>query len=209
MSTLFMNKLKINGIHITYCIVEFDKQEALYLQNIMEKELITYDEIFFKLKAFKKLGYKTIEELPIVAKISGFSSKTPNSLQFPVGVFTYFKNNKKVFVSTVDRLEERYHSGLYKEYCEIKSAITANEFSFRKKKACKYFFLKIEQSGTFSFIVKDTFQLNQLLFKHSLNHFKRFYHPQVKLLEIQIDDSIMVFSVGKKSEVVKSIFVIK
>jgi hypothetical protein len=105
--------IKIKGIHLTYCIVEFDKQAALYLQNIMEKELINYDEIFFKRKAFKKLGYKTLEELPIVAEISGFSSKTPNSLKFPVGVFTYFKNNKKVIVSIVDRLEERYHSGLY------------------------------------------------------------------------------------------------
>ena len=169
-----MTKIQIEGTMLSYSIIELNAEEPLYLQNIMEKELITYDEIFFKLKAFKKLGYKTLEELPIVAKISGFSSKTPNSLQFPVGVFTYFKNNKKVFVSTVDRLEERYHSGLYKEYCEIKSAITSNEFSFRKKKACKYFFLKIEQSGTFSFSVKDTFQLNQLLFKHSLNHFKRF-----------------------------------
>ena len=204
-----MNKLKINGTHVTYCVVEFGSKEALCLQNIMEKELITYDEIFFKRKAFKKLGYKTLEELPIVSKISGFSSRTPNTLQYPTGVFTYFKNNKKVFVSTVDRLEERYHSGLYKEYCEIKSAITSNEFSFRKKKACKYFFLKIVQSGTFSFSVKDTFQLNQLLFKHSLNHFKRFYHPQVKLLEIQMDDSNLPFSVGKKSEVVKSICVVK
>ena len=69
-----------------------------------------------------------------------------------------------------------------------------------------YFFLKIEKSGTFSFSVKDTFQLNQLLFKHSLNHFKRFYHEPVQFLEIQMDDSNLAFSVGKKSEVVKSIY---
>ena len=52
----------------------------------------------------------------------------------------------------------------------------------------------------------NNFQLNQLFFKHSLNHFKRFYHPQVKLLEIQMDDSNLPFSVGKKSEVVNSIY---
>jgi len=204
-----MNKLKIKGTHLTYCIVEFDTKEALYLQNIMESELITYDEIFFKLKAFKKLGFKSLEELPIVAKISGFSSKSQQTLQFPVGVLTYSKNKKKVFVSTVDRLEERYHLGLYKEFSYVKSAVIYNEFSFKKKRDCKYFFLKIEQSGTFSFIVKDAFQFNQLLFKHSLNHFKRFYHPQVKLLEIQMDDSNLPFSVGKKSEVVKSICTLK
>lgn len=195
-----MNKFKIIGTHLTYCIVEFDTQEALYLQNIMEKELITYDEIFFKLKAFKKLGYKTLEELPIVAKISGFSSKTPNSLQFPVGVFTYFKNNKKVFVSTVDRLEERYHSGLYKEYCEIKSAITSNEFSFRKKKACKYFFLKKIQKGTFTLAFKDDIDLNQLLFEHKVHHFKLkgFYQEPIQLLEVYSDGSMLLFKLKEK-----------
>jgi hypothetical protein len=200
-----IENISIKGTHESFIIIELNTDEHLYLQNIMEKELITYDEIFFKRKAFKKLGYKTLEELPIVAKISGFSSKTPNTLQYPTGVFTYFKNNKKVFVSTVDRLEERYHSGLYKEYCEIKSAITSNEFSFRKKKACKYFFLNIVQSGTFSFSVKDTFQLNQLLFKHSLNHFKTFYHPQVKLLEIQMDDSKLDFTITAKNQLTQNI----
>jgi hypothetical protein len=195
-----MTKLQIEGTMLSYSIIELNAEEPLYLQNIMEKELITYDEIFFKLKAFKKLGYKTIEELPIVAKISGFSSKTPNTLQYPIGVFTYFKNNKKVFVSTVDRLEERYHSGLYKEYCEIKSAITANEFSFRKKKACKYFFLKKIQKGTFTLALKDDIYLNQLLFEHKVHHFKLkgFYQEPIQLLEVYSDDSMMLFKLKEK-----------
>jgi hypothetical protein len=206
-----MNKLKITGTHESYRILEFNEVEALYLEKLLEINFMTYDKIFFELKAYKKLGYKTLEDLPIVAQISGFQSKHPRTPsnpvdyysyfheQYPAGEFTHIKNNKKVFVSAVDRLEAKYHSALFKEFCDIKSTIRGDEVSFKKKRTCKYFFLKKIQSGTFSVAVKDTFQLNQLLFKHCVYHFKKVYHQPVQLLEIQRDDSKLEFTVGKKT----------
>jgi hypothetical protein len=114
-----------------------------------------------------------------------------------------------VFVSAVDRLEAKYHSGLFNEFCDIKSTIRGDEVSFKKKKGHKYFFLKKIQTGTFTFDVKDTFQLNQLLFKHCVHYFKRVYFQPVQLLEIQMDESILEFSAVKKSEIKMIIQVIK
>ena len=204
-----MNKLKITGTHESYRIIEFNEVEALYLENIMEKDLIAYSKIFFELKAYKKFGYKTLEELPVVGQISCFLSHPSRLAQYPTGEFTYVKNNKKVFVSAVERLEAKYHSALFKEFCDIKSTIRGDEVSFKKKKGHKYFFLKKVQSGTFSVDVKDTFQLNQLLFKHCVHHFKRVYFQPVQLLEIQMYDSILEFTLEKKSEIKMIIQVIK
>ena len=171
----------------------------------MESELVNYDKIFFERKDFKKLGFRAIEEIPVVSQINGFLSSF-HSLQYP-DVFTFFKNKKKVFVCAVDRLEAKYHSGLYKEFCNVKSSINPYDFSFRRKKGCKYFLLKKQQFGTFTFALKDDIDLNQLLFEHKVHHFKLkgFYYNPVQLLEIYLDDSKLVFSVEKKTELEKRI----
>ena len=53
-----MNKIQIKGTFLSYSIVELDAKESLFLQNIMEQELINYNSIFFDLKAFKKLAHE-------------------------------------------------------------------------------------------------------------------------------------------------------
>lgn len=200
-----MNKLSVSGSYFTYSIIELNQADALYLQNIMESELVNYDKIFFERKDFKQLGFSSLEELPVVSRINGFLSSF-HSLQHP-DTFTFCKNNKKVFVSAVDRLEAKYHSGLYKEYCNVKSSINPNDFSFRRKKGCKYFLLKKQQFGTFTLVLKVDVDLNQLLFEHKVHHFKfkGFYYNPVQLLEIHLDDSKLVFSVEKKTELEKRI----
>lgn len=193
-----MTKLNINGTYHSFSIIELKQEDALYLQNIMESELVTYDKIFFERKDFKKLGFKAIEELPVVSQINGFLSSF-HSLQHP-DTFTFCKNNKKVFVSAIDRLEAKYHSGLYKEFCNVKSSINPNDFSFRRKKGCNYFLLKKQQFGTFTLALKDDIDLNQLLFEHKVHHFKfkGFYQEPIQLLELYCDDSKLVFKLTDK-----------
>jgi hypothetical protein len=188
-----MTKLQISGTYLSYSIIELNQADALYLQNIMESELVTYDKIFFERKDFKKLGFRAIEELPVVSKANGFLSSF-NSLQHP-DVFTFVKNKKKVFVCAVDRLEAKYHSGLYRELCDVKSSINTNELSFRRKKGFKYFFLKKIQKGTFTLALKDDIGLNQLLFEHKVHHFKLkgFYQEPIQLLDVYLDDSKLLF----------------
>jgi hypothetical protein len=193
-----LNKLSISGTYLSYSIIELNQADALYLQNIMESELVTYDKIFFERKDFKQLGFKSIEELPVVSKINGFLSSF-HSLQHP-DTFTFCKNKKKVFVCAVDRLEAKYHSGLYKEYCNVKSSINPNDFSFRRKKGCKYFLLKKQQFGTFTLALKDDIDLNQFLFEHKVHHlnFKGFYEKPIQLLEVFLDDSKLLFKLKDK-----------
>ena len=158
-----MTKLQISGTYLSYSIIELNQADALYLQNIMESELVNYDRIFFERKDFKKLGFRAIEELPVVSQINGFLSSF-HSLQHP-DTFTFCKNKKKVFVCAVDRLEAKYHSGLYREFCNVKSSINPNDFSFRRKKGCKYFLLKKQQFGTFTLALKDDIDLNKFHLK--------------------------------------------
>jgi hypothetical protein len=193
-----MSKLQIDGKHVSYSIIELNQADALYLQNIMESELVTYDKIFFERKDFKKLGFRAIEELPVVSQINGFLSSF-HSLQHP-DTFTFFKNKKKAFVCAVDRLEAKCHSGLYKDFCNVKSSINPYDFSFRRKKGCKYFLLKKQQFGTFTLALKDDIDLDQLLFEHKVHHFKfkGFYYNPVQLLEIHLYDSKLQFKLKDK-----------
>ena len=194
-----MNKLIITGSYFTYSIIELKQADALYLQNIMESELVTFDKIFFEREDYKNLEFGSLAELRVVSKVNGFLSSY-HSLQYP-DTFTFFKNNKKVFISAVDRLEAKYHSGLYREFCDVKSSINTNEFTFRRKKGFKYFFLKKIQKGTFTLALKDDIDLNQLLFEHKVHHFKfkGFYYKPVQLLEIHLlDDSKLLFKLKEK-----------
>jgi len=200
-----MTKLQIAGKHVSYNIIELNQADALFLQNTMESELVTYDKIFFEREDYKNLGFGSLEELPVVSHINGFLSSF-HSLQHP-DTFTFCKNKKKVFVSAVDRLESKYHSGLYREFCDVKSSINSHEFSFRRKKGCKYFLWKKQQFGTFTLAFKDVIDLNQLFFEHKVHHFKfkGFYYNPVQLLEIHLDDSKLNFKLMSKSLVLNNI----
>jgi hypothetical protein len=193
-----MIKLNVTGTYLSYSIIELNQADALFLQNIMESELVNYDKIFFERLDFKKLGFGSLEDLPVVSQINGFLSSF-HSLQHP-DTFTFFKNKKKAFVCAVDRLEAKYHSGLYKEFCNVKSTINPCDFSFRRRKGCKYFLLKKQQFGTFTLALKDDIDLNQLLFEHKVHHFKfkGFYYNPVQLLEIHLDDSKLGFKLKDK-----------
>jgi hypothetical protein len=200
-----MSKFKIIGTHLSFCVIEFNNPNASYLQNIMENELINYDKIFFERRAYKKLGYKSLEDLPIIKEISGFSLRTENTLGEEIdALFTFFNNKKKVFSSTLARLEANHHTSLFKEYCDVKSSITPLDFSFRKKKGCKYFLLKKKQVGTFRFESDERINLNQLFHKHSVYHFSKKHYQPLHLLEIFMDDSRLFFN-GKKAKTLMSI----
>lgn len=171
----------------------------------MESEFINYDKIFFERRAYKKLGYKSLEDLPIIKEISGFSLRTENTLGEEIdALFTFFNNKKKVFSSTLERLEAKHHTSLFKEYCNVKSSITPLDISFRKKKGCKYFLLKKKQVGTFWFESDESVNLNQLFHKHSVYHFSKKHYQPLHLLEIFMDDSRLFFN-GKNSKTLMSI----
>jgi hypothetical protein len=200
-----VNELQIIGSYLSYSIIELSKPDALFLQNIMESELINYDKIFFERKAYKKLGFKSLEDLLIINRISGFSLRTENTLGEEVdALFTIFNNNKKVFSSSLERLEAKHHTNLFNQYFDVKSSITPLDFSFRKKKGCKYFLLKKKQLGTFSFKSDEQIYLNQLYFKHSVYHVNKNYYQPIHLLEILKDDSSLFFK-GMKSKTLMSV----
>jgi hypothetical protein len=194
-----MTKLQIKGTHFSYSILEFKKEDAMFLQSIMEKELVSYDQIFFERKDFKKLGYKNLEDIPAVANFSGYLSNH-NMYSFPVGVFTLFKNRKKVFASSLDRLEERYHMGLYKEFCELKSSISSKDLTFRKRKAFSYFFLKREQLGLFTAKLEDEVTLRQLIFQNTNLHSLKLNFWTRQFVNVIYGDNKLEFTVGKKNE---------
>jgi hypothetical protein len=197
-----MTKLQIDGTYYSYSILEFNKEDALFLQSIMEKELVSYDKIFFERRDFKKLGFKKLEDIPVAAHFSGFLSEPPRFLT-PSGVFSLFQKRKKVFISPTDRLEERYHMRLYKEFCELKSTIGSKDFSFKKRRGYKYFFLKQKQSGRFTTQFDEEVALNQLLFQHvnlyTIN--SKFYPTQ--LVNLYLHDGVIIFKL--KSEKSKSL----
>lgn len=194
-----MTKLQIEGTHFSYSILEFKKEDVLFLQSIMEKELVSYDKIFFERKDFKKLGFKKLEDIPVVAHFSGFLSEPSRFLQ-PSGVFTLFQNRKKVFISPTDRLEGRYHTALYKEFCKLKSTISSTEVSFKKKRGYNYFFLKIEQSGQFNAKLEEEVAINQLLFQNTNLHSMKLKMWTKQFVNVIYRDSKLEFTVGKKSE---------
>jgi hypothetical protein len=196
----YMTKLQIEGKYFSYSILELKKDDALQLQSIMEKELVPYDKIFFERKDFKKLGFKKLEDITVVEHFSGFLSEPPRFLALH-GVFTLFQNKKKVFASSLDRLEERYHMGLYKEFCELKSTIGTKDLNYKKRKGYKYFFLKKEQSGKFTTQFDKGVALNQLLFQH-INLFRpnSNYHP-TQLVNVIFEGSIIRFAVRGKPEI--------
>lgn len=200
-----MTKLQIEGTHFSYSILEFKKEDALFLQSIMEKDLVSYDKIFFERKDFKKLGFKKLEDIPVVAHFSGFLSEPPRFLK-PSGIFTLFQKRKKVFISSTDRLEERYHIGLYKEFCELKSIIRSNDLTYSKRRGCKYFFIKQEQSGIFTAKLEDEVELKQLIFQNTnLHSMKLNLWTNKKFVNVIYRDSQIEFTVGKKLELVQSI----
>ena len=204
-----MTKLQIKGTHFSYSILEFKKEDALFLQSIMEKELVSYDKIFFERKDFKKLGFKKLEDIPVVANFSGFLSEPTGLFISVVGLFSISMNKKKVFECTLDRLEERYHMGLYKEYCQLKSTIGSKDLTFRKRKACSYFFLKQEQSGQFTAKLEDEVALKQLLFQNTNLHSMKLNLWTKQFVNVIYCDSILDFTLVKKLELKQSIKAVK
>ena len=203
-----MTKLQIEGIHYSYSILEFKKEDALFLQSIMEKELVSYEKIFFERNDFKRLGFKKLEDIPVAAHFSGFLSEPPRFLK-PSGVFTLFQNGKKVFNAPTDRLEERYHTGLYKEFCSLNSTIGSKDISFRKRRGYKYFFLKKEQIGKFTTQFDVDIALNDLLFQHTnlFKHNSNFHSTQ--LVNVVFENNMIQFAVKGKSELKNRVEAIK
>jgi hypothetical protein len=195
-----MTKLQIEGKYCSYSILEFKKEDALFLQAIMEKELVSYDKIFFERLDFKKLGYKKLKDIPVVAQFSGFHSNEKFMALKPVGIFTLFWNRKKVFVSALDRLEERYQKGLFKEFCELQSTISSYELAYKKRRGYKYFFLKDEQSGKFNYEFEGEVALNQLLFQNTNLHSLKLNLWTKQFVNVIYRDSKLEFTVGKNSE---------
>lgn len=199
-----MTKLKIEGKHFSYSILELKKEDALFLQSIMEKELVTYDKIFFERKDFKKLGFKKLEDIPVVAHFSGFLSEPPRFLK-PCGSFKLYNGGRKAFETPLDRLEERYHLGLYKEFCQLKSTIEPKDLSYRKRKACSYFFLRQEQSGQFTAKIEHEVALKQFLFQNTNLHSLKLNLWTKQFVNVIYCDSILDFAVGKNCELKQQI----
>jgi hypothetical protein len=193
-----MTKLIIDGTYLFYSILELKNEDALFLQSIMEKELVTYDQIFFERKDFKKLGFKKLEDISVVAHFSGFQSNSIMSMK-PVGVMTIYHDKKKVFASTLDRLETKYHLGLYKELCDVYSSIRSEELKFKKRRGYKYFFLKGKQSSKFTMKYDDRIPLNHFLFEQVKLFSSKSAVYSTQLVNILVDDSIIPFKCNKKS----------
>lgn len=197
-----MTKLIIDGTYLSYSILEFNLEEAMYLEEIRGKEFVDFDDIFFERKDYQKLGYDNLDDIPMVADFSGFNSKDIMSIK-PVGALTVLRNGKKDFKSALDRLEERYKHKLDKEFDDFKSSREFLDFTFRKRRNHKYFLLKFMKEGKFSVELKKDHRLKDFNFIQTQVQITKFLHYPVdfQVLNINLNDSRLIF----RSELLKTI----
>lgn len=195
-----MTKLQIEGKLISYSILELKKSDAQYFDFIIKNKPMFDGKI-----PFEHLDIKKLENLPVISRFSGFLS-TESRLLKAVGVFTLWCRNQKVFECTLDRLLERYHLGLYKELCEVKSSIKSNKLKFRKISGHKYFLLKEERDGIFKSQIDDEVSLKQLVFQHTI--IKNNYRSE-QFMNVHVNDSIIEFPVEGNPEIKKWLEVIR
>jgi hypothetical protein len=195
-----MTILQIEGTHYSYSILELKKADALYFDFIMKNNPMFDGRI-----PFEHLDIKKLENLPVISRFSGFLS-TESRLLKAVGIFTLFRNKKKVFACTLDRLEERYHTGLYKEFCEVNSTVKSTKLKFKKRTGHKYFLLKEERDGIFMAQQKGNVTIKQLVFHQTI--IENNYRTE-KYMNVQKDDSIIEFTLGGNPEVKKWLEVIR
>lgn len=195
-----MTKLQIEGKHFSYSILEFKKEDALYYDVIFNSKPSAFGKILLEDKY-----HKNLENGPIVSQFSGFFS-TESRLLKPVGIFTILRNQKKVFACTLDRLEERYHMGLYKEFCEFNSTVKSSKLKFKKRSGRKYFLLKEERDGIFMAEQKEDVTIKQLVFHQTI--IENNYRTE-KYMNVQKDDIIIEFTVEGNPEVKKWLEVIR
>lgn len=148
----------------------------------MERDLVPYSKIFFELKSYKKLGYKSLDDLLVKSSVSGFLTKSDDSIHLPY--LKFFRNDKMVFKCVLNRLEHKYHKSLFKEHDLISSYLAVNEFKFRKRKGYNYFLLKKEQIGDFTFSLEEDLDLSDILFKHTKYYFNKIIHKPIILLNL-------------------------
>jgi hypothetical protein len=195
-----MTILQIEGTHYSYGILELKKADAVYFDFIIKNKPMFDGRI-----PFEHLDIKKLENLPVISRFSGFLS-TESRLLKAVGIFTLFRNKKKVFACTLDRLEERYHTGLYKEFCEVNSTVKSTKLKFKKRTGCKYFLLKEERDGIFMAQQKGNVTIKQLVFHQTI--IENNYRTE-KYMNVQKDDSIIEFTVEGNPEVKKWLEVIR
>jgi hypothetical protein len=195
-----MTILQIEGTHYSYSILELKKADALYFDFIIKNNPMFDGRI-----PFEHLDIKKLENLPVISRFSGFLS-TESRLLKAVGIFTLFRNKKKVFACTLDRLEERYHTGLYKEFCEVNSTVKSTKLKFKKRTGHKYFLLKEERDGIFMAQQKGNVTIKQLVFHQTI--IENNYRTE-KYMNVQKDDSIIEFTLGGNPEVKKWLEVIR
>lgn len=195
-----MTKLQIEGKWLSYSILEINKVDALYFDFILKNNPIFNGKI-----PFEYLDIKTLEKQPVVSQLSGFLSTESGLLEL-VGVFTLYDKKKKVFECTLDRLDKRYHQGLYKEMREINSSIKFNKLKFRKRSGHKYFLLKEEREGIFNVILTGEVTMNELHFQQTVieNNYRK-----DQFLNVKMNESIIEFPLGGNPEIKKSLEVIR
>lgn len=195
-----MTKLQIEGKHFSYRILEFKKEDAMYFDSI-----IINNPKFRGIIPFEHLDIKKLENLTVISQFSGFFSDRSSSSK-PVGIFTLYKNQKKAFVCTLDRLEKRYHMGLYPELCEFNSTLKSSKLKFKKRTGYKYYLLKEECEGTFMVQFKGNVTIKQLVFNQTI--IENNYRTE-EYMNVQKDGAIIDFAVGGNPEVKKCLEVIR
>ncbi|MEY2701476.1 MAG: hypothetical protein RLY43_96 [Bacteroidota bacterium] len=190
-----MTKLIIDGTYLSYSILEFNLEEAMYLEEIRGKEFVDFDDIFFERKDYQKLGYNNLDDIPLVAHFSGFNSKDDIMSIKPAGALTVFRNGKKDFKSALDRLEERYQHKLDKEFDDFKSSRDFLDFTFRKRRNHKYFLLKFMKEGKFSVELKKDHCLKDFNFIQTQVQITKFLHYPVdfQVLNINLNDCRLIY----------------
>lgn len=195
-----MTKLQIEGKHFSYSILEFNKEDAMYFDSI-----IINKPMFRGIIPLEQLDMKKLENPIVISQFSGFFSAGSSSGK-PVDVFTMYKNQKKAFVCTLDRLEKRYHMGLYPELCEFNSTLKSSKLKFKKRTGYKYYLLKEEREGIFMVQFKGNVTIKQLVFHQVI--IENNYRTE-KYMNVQMNDSIIEFTLGGNPEVKKWLEVIR
>lgn len=185
--------VKINGCYQSFSILEFTKTQSVYLQNLIQRDNSDLNSVFFEKHAYKKLGFKTLNHLPIIDYASGFTADNFSKLE-------YKSNRKLTLKMPLKMLHEKYLPINLFSNKTINSSIKAISVSYRKKSLCDYFLLKVFNSGTFNLLLPDEFDFLDLEVIHQNCLFKSMNQPIEQLVSFQMNSHEINFKQSKHNK---------
>ncbi len=189
-----MSKLKINGTHISFILIETSLSESLSkLTEQVENSLINCNNDSVYNNTSNVILLSCLNELRILQKVSGFSMESHQEMH-------YYKGRKLTLKMPLKMLHEKYMPINLFNNKTINSSIKAVSVSYRKKSLCDYYLLKVVCSGTFSLLLPEVFDFLNLEIIHQNCLFKSMNQPIEQLVSFQMNSHEINFKQAKHNK---------